>query len=699
MAYIPTYKTRFTDEQMNIVVITLSEKDGDAVSVTEFACSAARLSYNGDEGKFNPISGMTCEVELFIDVDETDPTPILVQAKKDTWLVTVTIDDKPFFSGYLLADEYGAPFQDLPYNIKITATDGIGLLKEVTMANSDFTAHHSIIAYVAYCLQQTGLSLPIRVKDYIYHSSFNDRADNTAADFFSQAYLEYRTFLKDATTFENCYDALEIIFKENYRLSQDNGEWKISRLGMLQHVPFVEYETLYDANGENPVGVEISENYATVGKKELIYPHGEDQIKYIKKAVKSSKATFNYDIWPELPRNNKFERGSQVSTGIALDDSDIDGDGNFTEVIGTRKSFAINDWSWGEFSLTDAPNFTMNTGPVEQPLINRIYNPFDLEIIREVSIPPSPNAGGGLIAGLKCENIPVVQGDRIKFGVDKRYSDDISSGDETFSLAAIVYLIPTGGGAPFYLINSFNEPQLDGIWATSFSLFSFVAGISVRFGDTDARKYASVTVESQPIPVTGDLRIILVNPTTGASIAYYRNFDLEYLPMVAGGFQKVKGDYNIITQNQDYIDKSEGQFLLSDNPHKVFKGCLLNSSGIPLSPSFYRMGVTESKAYKAIGNYARFNFEHRRMSMIEGSFTSLMYAPQNNQEFYYPVSLHKQYRFVDLAGQDKRFLLCSPVEMDLVKGYLTARFWEIYDDAHLYLDGHTNGTEEFKYIF
>jgi hypothetical protein len=416
MAYIPTYKTQFTNEQMNIIVITLSEKDGAAGSVTEFACSSARLSYTGDEGKFNPINGMTLEVELFVDVDETDPTPVLVQAKKDTWLVTVTVDDKPFFSGYLLADEGGTPFQDLPYNVKITATDGIGLLKEVTIAHSNFTTHHSIIEYVSYCLKQTGLSLPIRVKDYIYHASFNNRDNNTAADFFSQAFLEYRTFLKDATTFENCYDALEIIFKENYRLSQDNGEWKITRLGMLQHVPFVEYETLYDANGENPVGVEVSENYATVGKDELIYPHGEDQIKYIKKAVKSAKAIFNYDIWPELPRNNKFERGPQVSSGIALDESDIDGDGDFTEVIGTVKRFSINDWSWGEFNLTDAPDFTMNTGPVEEPLTNRVYNQYDLEIVREVSIPPSPNAGDGLIAGLKSEVIPVVQGDRIKFG-------------------------------------------------------------------------------------------------------------------------------------------------------------------------------------------------------------------------------------------------------------------------------------------
>jgi hypothetical protein len=189
-----------------------------------------------------------------------------------------------------------------------------------------------------------------------------------------------------------------------------------------------------------------------------------------------------------------------------------------------------------------------------------------------------------------------------------------------------------------------------------------VAGISVRFGSTDARKYASVTVESQPMPVTGDLRIILVNPTTGDSIAYYRNFDLEYLPMVAGGFQKVKGDYNKISQNIDYIDNSEAEFLLSDNPHKVFKGCLLNSAGIPLTPQFYRMGITESKAYKAIGNYSRFNFEHRRMDMIEGSFTSLMYAPDNNQEFYYPVSLHKQYRFADLVGDDTRFILCAPLE-------------------------------------
>ena len=697
MAYVPTYRTQFTNENMNIVVITLSEKDGTAESVTEYACASARLSYNGEEGKVTGIHGMSLECELFVDVDETDPTPVLVQALQDTWKVEVTVDNKPFFSGFLVPDEGGNPFQDLPYNVKFTATDGLGLLKDIEMVG-DFNQHNSLIYYLSFCLKQTGLELPIRVKDYIYHASMTDRGTDTAADFVSQAYLEERTFQKDAITYINCYEALELILGNSFRLSQDNGEWKITRLGMLQHVPFVPYETLYDANGENGVGVEVTENYATVGKHELIYPHGEDQIKYIKRAVKSSKLVYNYDVWPELPRNNKFERGAFAGTETALDDTDLDGDDDFTEVIGTRKKYRINNWTWGEFDLTDLPNFTMNTGPVDEPLVNKIYNEYDLEILREVSIPYTPNRGSGKVSGLKCGAVPVVQGDRIKFSLDKRYSQDIDGGLNTYSLAAIIYIIPDGGGDAWTLVNSYTNPSIDGTWSNSQVFFSFVNGIYVRFGDTDARRYTSASIESNPIPVSGNLYIILVNPSPGPNVtAYYRGVELEYLPMVAGGFQKVRGDYELITQTDNYRDKGEREIGISDNIHKVFKGCLLDSAGIPFTPDWRRLGIDEHKSYKKLCNYALFNFEHRRMDMIEGSFSELMYAPANNQEFYYPISLHKQYRFVDIPGKDKRFLLCSPLEMDLVKGWLTARFWEIFDNDES--DGTTEGTEGFKYIY
>lgn len=700
MPYVPTYTVNFENELKQPCSVVFSELDGTATQTINYYSQNVKISYQGDEGKFACLIGSSIDVGIYLEQEE-DPTLAFTQGTKYQWLCEVFIDpdNKPFFKGYVLADEGGWPFQDRPYPVKIAAADGIGLLKDSPIEQGTFTAHHSMIEVAAYCLKQTGLTLPIRVYDNVYHASHITRDTDIHMDMWSQTFLEYRTFLKDATTFTDCYDALEIMTKNTHRIFQWNGMWVIIRIGMMQYTPFVGYYTTYDADGLNPVGTEITEDYATVGKDSLIFPINENQIKYIKKAVKTETTIYNYEIWPELPTNNKFERGAFVSQGVALDESDIDGDGNFTEAIGTVKRYTVDNWTWGEFNLTDAPNFTMNTGAVAQPLTHRVFNPYNLEIVREVSIPASPNAGGGLISGLKSDVIPVVQGDRIKFGVDKRYNEDISTGDNTFSLAAIIYLIPTGGGEPYYLVSSTANPEVDGVWARTFVLFTFVAGVFVRFGDTDARRYASVTVESHPIPVNGDVRIILVNPTTGDSVAHYRNFDLEYLPMVAGGFQKVKGDSEIITQTTNYPDKSEREIRISDNDHKVFKGCMLNSAGVPLAGDFYRLGISEHKRYKQLVNWINYNLEHRRMDMIEGDFKTVMFNPSNNQEFYYPIGLHKQYRFVDIEGDDTRFMLSAPLEIDLITCWMTCRWYEVYDDAHIFFDGRSNGTEEFKYIF
>jgi hypothetical protein len=710
MAYTPTYQIAFTNELMQGTYIIFSEKDGEATEVQTFAAVSVKLSYEGDEGKFGCLYSMIMEAELNLQEGETDPREDFINADRNEWKCEVLIDDKPFFSGFVLPDEDGIPFQDLPYNMKVTAVDCIGLLREKTIEENVFTSHHSLINYVAYCLQQTGLELPIRVYDNIYHHSMLDRSDSIEKDFFNQAFLEYRTFLDSATTFVDCYKGLEIILKPHYDLHQWNGHWVITRKAIKQttHDQPV-YYTLYDYTGDNPVGFAETENYATVGKLKLIFPINETQIRYTKKAVKTSKTFYDYEIWPELPKNNKFDRGNYVGTTLAVDDSDLDGDDNFTETLGVANNYTVADWEYGEFNLADYPAFTMNPAAVMQPLTRKVINEHDLEIIREVSIPGSISDTDGVVSGIKSEVIPVVQGDRIKFSVDKRYNSDVSLGASGYSGAAIIYVTPTGGGPTWYLINSFNNPQRNGIWVNDFLTFSFASVISVAFGDTDTRRYTSVSLESHPIPVTGDLRVILYNPSGGGGwlgdllnlgdvIAYYRGFELEYLPMVAGGFQKVKGDSWEVTQDTNFPDKRDLQVTISDNQHKVFKGCLLDGAGVPFTADWYRFGVDEHLHFKQLTARQFFNLEHRRMDMVEGDFKTLMFAPENSQELYYPIGFHKQYRFMDFGESvDRRCELSPPLEMDLIKCWVNSRYWEIYDaDKN---DGEVAGTESFKYRF
>jgi hypothetical protein len=182
------------------------------------------------------------------------------------------------------------------------------------------------------------------------------------------------------------------------------------------------------------------------------------------------------------------------------------------------------------------------------------------------------------------------------------------------------------------------------------------------------------------------------------SLTYIKNFNVDYYPYIANGYIQVNGDY-VETQNANtYPDKTEEEVFLSDNPHKVFKGCLLNSAGIPLTPEFYRLGIDETKHYNEIINNIKFNLEQRRYWFIEGSFTGLTCQPENNQENIQPIGLQFQYRFSDIAGQDKRFMLGVPLEEDLITGNCTMRYYEVLDDT-VETDGEVDGTQTFKYIF
>ncbi len=684
--YVTYYTVKFTNNLHEDIDILFQKKDGDpGVTPQEYKIRDLKIKVNasGDDPLFATILSRECEVTFSVGEEDSDYWPDFEKAAKDEWKVIVISNTQFYFHGLVIPDEGRRPFQDPPYDATIKASDGLGLLKSVDLTDFDgsqlTSGEYTGINYIAMCLSKTGLDLPIRIYDHVYHVTMQNRTAGYQFDMWQQFKLDFRAFQKAAEEFQDCYEILRRLFSRTHRLFYQNGEYVIHRLDLFQYVPAGNlYYTVYDARGENPEGFLELENYGSVGKAEVIRAINKDAIQSSKFAMKSVKSSFEYFVFPELPKNNKFERGVLVDEFPATDDCDLDGDGDFDEIIGTRRRLAINHWVHGEFDLLDSPNFTMDTSPVDPPLINKVVNDFGTEILREVSIPPTPNQGSGKVSGLLSDRIPVVEGDRITFAVDKRYSQDIDAGDDSFSLAAIVQIIPEGGGDAFYLISNFNNPETDGAWADNFTFFSFVAGIFVRFGNIDARKYTSVTVDSQPIPVTGDMRIILVNPIGGAT-AFYRNFTLEYMPMVAGGFIKVKGEYVQRAQNGiNFSDKSAEPIYLADNRHKVFQGAMLDLSGASTTPEWYRYGLPdERREYKDLTNLAEFNLLYRRFWEIQGTFRGTTYRPQNNYAGFLPMGFHKPVRFEDIPGEHRRFILVVPWDMNLMTGQATATFAEI----------------------
>lgn len=705
MAYVETYKIHFTNEQNQEVLATIYKKDGDIVDpVPEYPCSAFELS-DKSEGQTKYDSTIIArELILSIWSEESDDITweTFITAEHDEWKIVVTIDSQPYFEGFITPDEGNALFQDKPYEVTIRATNGLALLKNTALVDLDgnnFSGEHSLIEYIAAALKQTGLSLPIRVRCGYFNQGMSDKGDGVGGinnDMFAQSYLDYRTFQKDPTTFVSCYDALTIILDKFCRLEYWFGYWQIKCIAELQYLPGSDYYVDYTANGSSPAGTVESENYAQIGKAVDIYPINEDQNIYSRFAIKSAKTIYNYDVWPELPKNNKFTRGTFIVGGSGnVYEQDQNGDDTATQ-IGTFQDYFIDDWTFGTFFAGPSAiaNLPALGAGIDFPAWRRSSsNSYNIEFNREVLIEKTQNE----TQVLQSSVIPVYAGDKLNITFDFKLSFNFN---DQLNIAAVqVYILPNSGGFPYWWRDGAgitNRWRRNG--AAAEAIF-----VNYVDGNDKTKVYKSVSLESQPIPVDGVAYVQLLNVMDDSmpNHTYFRNFNIEYIPFVAGGYIQVDGDYWLRSQNKSFPDVAEDEVSISDSPKKVFKGALLLNNGSLTAPQWYRYAgfvLPESKHFKELLNIARFNHSYRRMYAIEGTFNGLNYSAQNNQLNKFPIGFHKRYRMVDLTNQ-RDFVLVPPLKMDLIKGWVSANLVEVINTANANDGTQTGDSSSFNYIF
>lgn len=700
MAYVTTYTVNFTNQLDEEVEVLIQEKDGTATDPINYECEQLEITTNGEEqSPFDCI--LAKQLTLVFHVPEGDTAmdwSTLLASNYDDWKIIVTINGtRKEFEGFLVPEEGSVPFHDKPYSITLKATTGVALLKGVALTDvndDNFNSEHTLIEYIAGALKKTGLALPIRCYCSYFNIAILEKGASLDNDLFGQIYLDYRTFLKDATTFVSCYDALKIILDKFCTLEQWNGMWQIACIGDKQYLRGDGFYVDYDENGENPAGAQVTENYAEVGTYKPLFAIDNDQVRSGKFSIKSARTEYEYKVWPEIPKNNVFERGTQIGSGTNPDST-------------TYKTFSINDWNQGEVDLFDLPNPAMSS--VSQKFYRKSsYNSFGIEVGREIIGETISTDDLNHSFWLRSEGIPINKGDKIKFSLQKKFDNNFGSGGSTvFTIPAVLY-IATASTA-YYLDNNIDGHQTGvGRWRVAVNL---AGQLIVEYPPgSNTTEYASLEVTSEAAPVDGTFYIALSvdGPiaNTGAN-QYYKDITLEYLPFVAGGYIPVKGDYFERTQSIALPDIIEEDVKISDSPKKVFQGSLLFDNGgsslILTQQNWYRYNTIASPnpgpellGFKDLLNLARFNFQWRRMQSVSGTFRGLSYEPQNDIDNKLPISFHIRYRLTDLPDE-RYFVLVAPLKQDLIKGTTNVTFLEVSKDGD---DGTQLQTaQELKYIF
>ena len=167
------------------------------------------------------------------------------------YLIKILRDGAVMWEGYLLPEYYSEAYIAAPYTVSFTATDWLGMLK-----NIDFPAEDTrvpILQIIKTCLQYTELLLDFACQMELRVEGINDTTNVLGA-----LYLNPITF-----TGYNCYEVLEkILAAFNATLRQTGHRWLISSIDDELPLRLISWNNLtYTGDGESNNGELIGTNF------------------------------------------------------------------------------------------------------------------------------------------------------------------------------------------------------------------------------------------------------------------------------------------------------------------------------------------------------------------------------------------------------------------------------------------------------
>ncbi len=299
--YGTRYILQFDSEKFGHEYKILIKEDGYSGPSENKSLGAAPLLRRDDSD--SGISGTS--LEMVIQADEDGELTSLYTVDNKKFLVELYKNNSLIWTGYVLPEKYSEPYVPVPYDVSVTASDGLGILKDIPFTLS---GEKTLFEVTRFCCNQTGMTL-----DFIVFSSLVESSMNTGNSMLVQTSLDVSTF-QDKT----CYEVLESILTSlDAFITEANGKWVIARYTDLDKEGF-----LYSNAGESSGKVSLEPRVLGNVHSEL-YPIGNLELE-IEPANKSVKFTSDYDLRPSFLQNYDFSGGDS-------------GWGGFEYVIAKRK--------------------------------------------------------------------------------------------------------------------------------------------------------------------------------------------------------------------------------------------------------------------------------------------------------------------------------------------------------------------------
>jgi len=231
MSYSDLYKIQYYDFFNVKTEIYIKKLDYGGAS-TDISCGEdpMRITLNNEGSeKFQTVRGTSVEVDL---LSETDFQFISLHTSDfKQYQIQIDKGGTIYWKGWLLPDYYQEPYTETPYVVTIHASDGLGLLKNYDLVNSN-GSHLTGKLAIGDILNQIFLKIGTELNLYENINIYEDNINSTAADsVMYQIYIDCAIFYDIEGNPISCYDALvEILKPLNAYITQSEGAWHIIRV-------------------------------------------------------------------------------------------------------------------------------------------------------------------------------------------------------------------------------------------------------------------------------------------------------------------------------------------------------------------------------------------------------------------------------------------------------------------------------------
>jgi hypothetical protein len=628
---------------------------GSVVTLIGGAKPFVLREFNTDEDLYKPIRPQLAEMEILasssgISLDDfiaSNDSDIEVRFYYESLV-------SPYWVGYLLQQDFQEEWVNTNHIIKVTATDGFGMLKLKRLSNNgaEVTGKQTPLNIIQYATQ----GLPVgwtnfNVINNLYHSSMSTTLPATS---LSQAYIDSKTFEETPTLYINNYEVLEKVNKAfNQTIFMYQGEWFILRLEEI-YAP-----TTTNLRGYRQTGAStstINRRYdISVGKTRSVKTISPEMLRFIQRTTKEDIVKFSFERFNEIIINSSFARGTLISTYPQF------------------KDYTINNWS-----LLEGDMFVWTATSYGTLLRRETFLSITTPLVDNYAILPQTNIApsAGLTSKdylMRSASISVYTGEKITLDVDHRFQFGFATKE---TMKTIYVRLETS-------TKNYNLTE-EGKWV-EIPVLGTGTAINTVYNDNDnvePTEWNTTSVESESIPDNGTLNIWLVcpnSPWTTDQARYFKGLKFDIINRFDGFEEGLTGVESKFTKSNDLRISDEREISLDDSFSSAYKGALYKPNQTDLTDNnWFRFRYSgERWGFRKQNAITHYSHNRYNRNKIDANFYGLLFEVGASTQ---QIGLMNTVVFVD-DDPNKVYGIVNINEIDFASATWSATLEEVWDNA------------------